>query len=275
MADTPLAGLRIVVTRPQQQAAGLAQRIAELGGIPLSFPLLDIGPAPDQSALHEFVQHAGQYQLLIFISPNAVSYGMAALRDAGVTLGAALNPNLSAGRAEARHVGLQPDLQIATVGQGSARALRSLGVASVLAPRDRFDSEALLALPALQQVSGWRIAILRGDGGRELLGDTLKARGAEVEYVTCYRRSQAALDIEGLHTAKPDAITLTSSEALAHFDAALGERAAELKRLPLFVPHPRIAAAARALGWQQVLPTASGDDGLCAGLVAWAAQLTR
>ena len=251
MADKPLAGLRIVVTRPRDQATGLAACIEALGGTALLFPLLEIGPAPDPSALRDFAQHAAQFQLLIFISPNAVHYGMQALRS------------------------VPHGVRVAAVGQGSARALRALGVASVLAPRDRFDSEALLALPELQQVSGWRIAILRGDGGRELLGDTLKARGAEVEYVACYRRSRAVLDMEGLRAAKPDAITLTSSEALAHLDAALGERAAQLKRLPLFVPHPRIAAAARALGWQQVLPTASGDDGLCAGLVAWAAQLTR
>ncbi len=252
MADTPLAGLRIVVTRPQQQAAGLAQRIAELGGIPLSFPLLDIGPAPDQSALHEFAQHAGQYQLLIFISPNAVNYGMAAL------------------------CAVPQQVQVAAVGQGSARALREHGIEQAIVPAERFDSEALLALPELQNVSGWRIAILRGDGGRELLGDTLKARGAEVEYVTCYRRSKAKLDVAALRAAKPDAVTLTSSEALAHLDAALGAAAAAFRTTtPLFVPHPRIATVARALGWQRVLPTANGDDGLCAGLVAWAAQLTR
>lgn len=248
MDERPLANLNIVVTRPRDQAAGLAKRIEALGGAPLMFPLLEINPAPDPSALHDFAQQVGRYQLLIFISPNAVHYGMQALRSV-------------------------PDgVRVAAVGQGSARALRALGLATVLAPRDRFDSEALLALPALQQVSGWRIAILRGDGGRELLGDTLKARGAEVEYVTCYQRSKAKLDVAALRAAKPDAITLTSSEALAHFDAALGGAAPALKTtVPLFVPHPRIATTARALGWQQVLPTASGDDGLCAGLVAWAA----
>lgn len=251
MVDLPLAGLRIAVTRPCEQAAGLVARIAALGGTALRFPLLEIGPPRDPSVLRDFAQRAAQFQLLIFISPNAVQFGMQALRS------------------------IPDGVRVATVGEGSARALRALGVASVLAPRDHFDSEALLALPALQQVSGWRIAILRGDGGRELLGDTLRARGAEVDYVTCYRRSRSVLDIEGLRAAGPDAVTLTSSEALTHLNAALSERTAELKRLPLFVPHPRIAAAARALGWQQVLPTGSGDDGLCAGLVAWAAQLTR
>ncbi len=248
MADAPLAGLRIAVTRPRHQAAGLAAQIQALGGSPLLFPLLEIEPASDPSALRDFAQRAAQFQLLIFISPNAVHYAMRTLRS------------------------MPPGVRAAAVGQGSARALRALGVASVLAPRDRFDSEALLALPELQQISGWRIAILRGDGGRELLGNTLKARGAEVEYVTCYRRSQAALDVAALQAARPDAITLTSSEALAHLDAVLGTAAAAIKSVPLLVPHPRIASAARAAGWQSVLTTASGDDGLCAGLIAWAAQ---
>ena len=248
MADAPLAGLRIAVTRPRHQAAGLAAQIQALGGSPLLFPLLEIEPASDPSALRDFAQRAAQFQLLIFISPNAVHYAMRTLRS------------------------MPPGVRAAAVGQGSARALRALGVASVLAPRDRFDSEALLALPELQQISGWRIAILRGDGGRELLGNTLKARGAEVEYVTCYRRSQAALDVAALQAARPDAITLTSSEALAHLDAVLGTAAAAFKSVPLLVPHPRIASAERAAGWQSVLTTASGDDGLSAGLIAWAAQ---
>ena len=113
MPMQPLAGLNIVVTRPRDQAAGLAQRIAALGGIPLPFPLLEIGPAPDPTALRDFAQRVGHYQLLIFISPNAVHYGMQALRS------------------------VPHGLRVAAVGQGSARALRALGVASVLAPRDR------------------------------------------------------------------------------------------------------------------------------------------
>lgn len=251
MADTPLAGLRIVVTRPRDQAMGLAQRITVLGGIPLLFPLLEIGLAPDPSALRKFVTRAGQYQLLIFISPNAVHYGMHALRA------------------------VPHGVRVAAVGQGSARALREHGIEQVIVPTERFDSEGLFALPELQNVSGWHIAILRGDGGRELLGDTLKARGAEVEYIACYRRSKAQLDVSALLAAHPDAITLTSSEALAHLDAALGMAVAIRKEVPLFVPHRRIAESALALGWQQVLPTADGDDGLCVGLVAWAAQFIR
>jgi uroporphyrinogen-III synthase len=247
MEHLPLTGFNIVVTRPLEQAAGLARRIEEQGGKPIVFPLLEISSASDARALQQLAQNPAVYQLLIFISPNAVKYGMAAL-------------------------GSLPDaLRIATVGQGSAQALRGLGIAQVIAPNGRFDSEALLALPELQHVSGWRVAILRGDGGRELLGDTLKARGAQIEYITCYQRSKPHLDGDALLVVLPDAITVTSSEALGYLWQMLEEPdRTRLATVPLFVPHERIAALARQQGWQKVMLTDAGDDGMLAALIAWA-----
>ncbi|MBI3902125.1 MAG: uroporphyrinogen-III synthase [Nitrosomonadales bacterium] len=243
----PLAGLNIAVTRPREQAAQLAQRIAQAGGKAIVFPLLEIGPAADPQTLRALVSRLHEFDLAIFISPNAVRYGMAAIRE------------------------LPAALKIASVGQGSARVLRELGVSGILAPQDRFDSEALLALPELQNVDGWRIAIFRGDGGRELLGDTLKARGASVEYAECYQRSKPQQDGAALLAAGPDAITVTSSEALGYLWDMFDEQGrAQLVAIPLFVQHERIAAAAQRQGWRVVTATAGGDDGLLEGLVAWA-----
>jgi uroporphyrinogen-III synthase len=251
MADRALAGLKIAVTRPRDQAVQLARRIAQAGGEPLLFPLLEIDAAEITPALREQLSRVAQADLAIFISPNAVQYGMAAVHAAGATL--------------------SPALKIAAVGQGSAKALRELGIAGIIAPTERFDSEGLLALPELQDVAGWRAMVFRGNGGRELLGDTLAARGATVEYVECYRRSKPPQDGAALLAAAPDAITITSSEALGYLWQMLDEQVrTALRGTPLFVPHARIAELARQQGWQQVWPTASGDDGLLAGLVAWA-----
>jgi uroporphyrinogen-III synthase len=162
-------------------------------------------------------------------------------------------------------------LKLATVGQGSVRALRDYGVKNVIAPQDRFDSEALLALPELNQITGWHVVIFRGNGGRELLGDTLKARGAKVEYVTCYQRARPHQDATLLFAANPDAITVTSSEALGYlWDMLDNVTKKRLAAVPLFVPHARIAETANKQGWSEVMQTDEGDDGLISGLIAWA-----
>ena len=252
--NLPLAGLKIAVTRPRDQAAPLARRIEQAGGIPLLFPLLDIAPVADQSALHEQIFRLAQFDLAIFISPNAVQYGMAAIRAAGE---------------------IPASLKIATVGQGSAKALHELGIAEVIAPAEHFDSEGLLALPELQNVAGWRVLILRGDGGRELLGDTLRARGATVEYAACYRRSKPQQDIAALLDAVPDALTVTSSEALGYLWQMLDDaQRDQLCGIPLFVPHQRIADLAQRQGWRQVRLADAGDDGLLSALIAWAQRRT-
>ncbi len=248
--NLPLAGLNIVVTRPRAQAVGLAQDIERLGGRASLFPLLEITPVADQSVLRTQLSHLNQTDLAIFISPNAVRYGMAAIHAVGT---------------------LPPSLKIATVGQGSAQALHELGVSQVITPSERFDSEGLLVLPELQNVSGRCVMIFRGDGGRELLGDTLKTRGAIVEYVTCYVRSKVDLDVGALLANVPDAIAITSSEALLHLQQSLDAKQGDRVRdIPLFAPHARIAEAAQHFGWRHVIVTASGDDGFIASLVAWA-----
>lgn len=248
----PLAGLNIALTRPREQAAYLAGRVEQAGGKAILFPLLEISPVNDPQSLHAQVQRLNEFNLAIFISPNAVLYGMEAIRAAGA---------------------LPASLKIATVGQGSAMALKKLGVQKIIAPHDRFDSEALLALPELQQVAGWRVMIFRGDGGRELLGDTLCMHGAIVEYAECYRRGKPQSDAAELLAAHPHAITVTSSEALGHLREMIGKSGAdELISVPLFAPHARIAGAARQMGWRTVVQTAGGDDGLLEGLVAWAAN---
>jgi uroporphyrinogen-III synthase len=249
MSEKPLAGLKILVTRPRDQSVMLAQRIEQEGGIPLLFPLLEITPVEDTKTLHQQVTRLAQFNLAVFISPNAVKYGMTAIRAAS---------------------GLPQGLRVATVGQGSAKALRDLGIVNVIAPSECFDSEGLLALPELQNIAGWRVMIFRGDGGRELLGETLRARGATVEYAACYRRRKPQWNTSALLDAAPDAITVTSSEALGHLWQMLNEvQCDSIRGIPLFVPHKRIADLAHLQGWEHVRLTDSGDEGLLSALIAW------
>jgi uroporphyrinogen-III synthase len=251
----PLAGKTIVVTRPRAQAGPLAAAIAAQGGQPLIFPLLEIGPAADQQPLATAVARLADYSLAVFISPNAVAYALPAILARGPW-----------------PAGLQP----AAVGQGTVKALAAHGIAGCVAPRERFDSEALLELPELAagRVVGKRVVIFRGDGGRELLAETLRARGAAVDCVTCYRRSGPAGDVAPLLAAwragKFDALTVSSSEGLRNLvDLLDAEGRAWLQKTPVFVPHARIAENARALGLSNIILTDAADAGIVAGLRAY------
>jgi uroporphyrinogen-III synthase len=161
-------------------------------------------------------------------------------------------------------------------GPGTAAALTAVGVADVRIPQTSFDSEGLLALDALSDIRGKRIAVFRGEGGRGHLGETLRERGALVDYIDCYRRappsSGAGGLIEALRERRVHALTLTSAEGLDNLCALLQPPEREmLARVPAFVPHPRIAVHARSLGFTAT-STGTGDAGLIAGLLEWFAK---
>ena len=251
-APGPLAGKGIVVTRPAHQSGQFAATLAVAGARAILFPTIEILAPSDAPALDALIDRLDQFDLAVFVSPNAARVAMKAISARRVWPAA---------------------VQAATVGRGGASELQRCGIADVIAPA-RFDSEALLEMPALQAVAGKRVLIFRGEGGRELLGETLRARGAAVEYAACYRRALPQADAAPLLAAwtggQIDAVTVTSSEGLRNLCTLIGAAGMVfLKQTPLFVPHPRIESAARAAGCARVLRTQQGDDGLVAGLVAW------
>ena len=249
-----LKGRRILVTRPAAQAGPLVARIEAAGGKAVCFPLLEIGPVNYLTPLRQAAQRLGDFAIAIFISPNAVEHALPLL--------------LSGGEWPAT-------LRAAAIGQSTAALLAAHGVNGVIAPTDRFDSEAVLTLPAFQAeaVAGQQVLILRGNGGRELLADTLRARGAGVECVSCYRRSppkDAAALTSLLHNKQLDALTISSSEGLRNLWSLLDTEARGcLQGLPLFVPHERIGEQAAELGLRRVVMTAPADAGILQGLEAF------
>jgi uroporphyrinogen-III synthase len=251
-AIAPLAGRHIVVTRPAGQAAHLAEALVALGAQPVLFPVLAIADIADPAPLLDVAIRLDQYDWAVFVSPNAVEKGLAVVLA---------------------HRTWPERVRVATVGHSSEQALAKRGIRDVLAPQERFDSEALLALPPLQDMAGQRVIVFRGDGGRELFGETMQSRGALVDYVTCYRRTKPALDpaplIKLWTEGRLDALTVTSSEGLRNLYEMVGKLGQSwLKKTPTFVPHARIAEQARALGLTQVILTGPADAGLLAGLAA-------
>lgn len=257
MSSLGLAGLSIVLTRPAGQAEHLAALVGAAGGTPVLFPALEILEATNLQPLNALIGRLDAFDLAIFISANAVNKGLALV--------------------QARRK-WPPGLRVATVGRGSERALQRHGFDAVIVPAQGFDSEALLALPELHDVAGKRVVIFRGEGGRELLAETLAARGATVEYAECYRRGRPNADAAPLLELwlqhRLDAFTVSSAEALANLSALLGAAGAEcLQTMPLFVPHERIADAARGLGFETVVLTGLGDEALVAGMAAYFARV--
>lgn len=250
----PLTGRSIVVTRPTEQAASLCRAIREAGGEVVLFPVIAIGPAPDDAALRAIAQRLDDFDLAFFVSPNAVHHALDSLLPR---------------RPWPAH------LRVATVGKGSERELAHYGFTDVIAPQTGFDSEAVIALPefAAGAVAGRRVVIFRGDGGRDLLADTLRQRGAEVEFVTCYRRSRPESDPAPLLARatqkRLDALLLTSSEGVDNLAAMVGAAGMEvLKAVPVFAPHLRIASRARDAGFHAVIETGAGDEGMLRALMS-------
>jgi uroporphyrinogen-III synthase len=252
--DLPLKGMGIVVTRPTHQAQHLAQLIASAGGEAILFPVLEILDAGDLRPLNALIARLDEFDVAIFISPNAVSKALNLIR------------------AQRQ---LPRDLVIAAIGKGSKKELEDRGIKQVVAPEKQFDSEGLLALPQFQDMHGKRVIIFRGEGGREFLGDTLISRGATLEYAECYRRARPVMDTAPLlhrwARGEIHAVTATSGESLHNLFDLLGKPGQQwLKTTPLFVSHERIAQTAQGMGLTLTIATAPGDEGLITGLIKWA-----
>ncbi len=254
-----LDGLRVLVTRPRHQSAGLARLIEAHGAAALLFPVIEIVPAPDPQAAQALLRSADEFALVIFVSPNAVTHGLALLNPAAADFGRA---------------------RLVAVGESSALALRQAGFDGVLCPARGASSEALLALPefAATELAGKRVLIVRGEGGLALLGDTLSKRGARVTYAEVYRRALPKSNAVGRGLAERgahggiDTIVVTSAQGLDNLFTLLGEQARPwLKEAGYVVASDRLADHADALGIMErpVVAAGADDDALLAALIRW------
>lgn len=247
----PLVGQHILVTRPAGQAANLVAGIEQLGGHATHIPFLAIHPSPDLRDLEKIADHLAEYEACIFVSANAVHMAW---------------PTLTR-----RHAWPEA-LAAGVVGPGSARALGALGVGRVLQPEVHFDSEGLLALPqfAPAHCQGKAFALIRGEGGRDLIAATLRERGAQVDEAATYVRSldsgavsRVAQLMHAQSHEQPSAIIVTSSESLKRFmNATPLDLARDIASVRIIAPHVRIAEVARGLGFNKVTVCPGGDEGI-------------
>ncbi len=219
MTEAPLKGVGVLVTRPRAQAGELVAAIEQAGGNAFCFPVIDIVPR-DESAVAEDAAKLPAADIVIFISRNAVEYGLRHTRGG----------------------------QICAVGPATAAAIRSAGRIVDIEPSDGFDSEHLLAEPELRNASGKAITIVRGSRGRELLAEELAARGATVNYLPVYERRLPVVGRDTLNELEAhwragtiSVVTVMSVESLTNLVELLPDWCrGQLETTPLVTPADRV-----------------------------------
>lgn len=253
----PLLGLKLWVTRPDQQADRLIELLQNAGATVTHLPLLAIEPLPLTAASRALLLELDRYQAVIFISSNAARLGAEAIFD--------FWPQLPEG------------IDWLAVGAATQTTLAQFDIAA-RTPDQGSDSEALLAMNALsaEQIEGKAILIVRGEGGRETLREQLQARGAKVDYLELYRRICPPATIEKIRSWNqplPDLIVASSGEGISHLRAALAGITLKLLDCPLLLPSTRLAQLARELGYRQPLVAENASDAaLLAHILQWRIQ---
>ncbi len=238
-----------MVTRPRELAAGLATLVERAGGRAWTFPAIEIRAPSDPAAAERVLARLDAFDIAVFVSPSA------------------------ARRMLERKPRWPRGVRAFALGAGTRAELARGGI-DAHAPGVRADSESLIQSPDLQELAGKRVLLVCGEGGREVLGDTLAARGASVERAELYRRALPEADAAPLLAAWAEgnvhAVTATSSEGVANLFVLLGPAgAARLRETALFVPHPRVAEAARRHGVREAVVAGPSDDEMLARLVAY------
>jgi uroporphyrinogen III methyltransferase/synthase len=233
----PLAGRRVLVTRPRAQSGALITHLEAVGARAVIAPAIRIIPPADRVPLLDAAEHVERFDWIVFSSTNAV--------DA-----------FAAARAETERsrtsAGAWP--RIAAVGVRTADRLRSHDLDPALVPAE-YRAEALVeALTADGSLSGARVLLPRSEIARETIADGLRSAGAVVTEVVAYRTVAespgGAPDVCGmLSTRQLDAVTFTSGSAVRSFVQMHGPQVIELLRTTVVaVIGPVTADAAREHG---------------------------
>jgi len=229
--EPPLFGHTVLVTRPAHQAQKLSQMIEKAGGSVLRCPAIEILPPRNADQAREQLKQLKDFDLAVFVSVNAVESALALLAP----------------------VNLPQKLQLAAIGINTAESLVEHGYQNVIHPEHQFSSEGLLQTVGMSDIAGKKIAIIRGESGRQWLLKQLQKAGADVVPIAVYRRKLPADSKKVLQQALQNhditIISATSNEGLANMIEMGGRLKHKLLRLPLVVLSERNRDYARELGF--------------------------
>ena len=238
MAQKSLEGKTIWIARPAGQAEDITKRIEQAGGQAFVMPVMDIIPCEASPKDIQQVQNLDHFQQVIFLSTNAVKYGLELL--------AHYWPQWPVG------------IQWWAVGQVTADAIKSYGI-NAQTPNRQFSSEGLIEAIGVNQLLDQKMLIVRGVNGRNLLPDTLQAKGAKITLLEVYKRQvanpgeeQRQKLVNFIKNDQLSAMLVTSVEALENAGSIAADHKLPIKNIPLVVISERIADAAVKLGFEYV-----------------------
>jgi len=259
--STRLDQLRVVVTRPAHQAEHLCHLIEQAGGTAIRLPVIEIITPDDIQAVQDKLSQLENFSTAIFTSANAVE-GLFKLAP----------PSFS----------WPQGIQVAAIGKRTASVLSAHSISANILSDQGFNSESLLQSDAMNAVSGKRIMIFKGEGGRKLLSTTLNQRGAYIESIDLYQRKRPAKGLGNIQQAGKsgsiDLFVVTSNEGLQNlFEMATENEREWLLTTPLVVISERTAQLARTLGFRHnsVVAQEASDEGLLNSLEQWYADRFR
>ncbi|TNF34903.1 MAG: uroporphyrinogen-III synthase [Gammaproteobacteria bacterium] len=256
LAVDQLSGVGVLVTRPSHQSRHFIEFLQAAGASAIPFPSIEILATTMNPLLQQQLANLDTYQILVFISTNAVEHGLKLIRSHNL------------------HI----RQQIVAIGATTAKALQQQGIRVSISPGNNFTSEALLHMPEMQAdvIRDQRILIIRGVGGREHLADSLRQRGAHVEYLEVYQRRRPDADTSELITrwsqGKIHVVTVTSNEALKNLYDMLDKPGQDyLLNTTVIVPGQRCADLARQLGFKQGIEIAASatDEAMLEAVRKW------
>lgn len=229
-----LSQLRVLVTRPLPEGEALCELIKSRGGHAVYLPTLEIIPLNSNLGF----QYLDRLDILIFNSPQAVY--QSSLQK------------------------IPSHVKIAAIGKGTARALDKNNLPAHIVPPHEWNTEGLLKLPFFQQIKGKEIGIIKGEGGRKLLTDTLRSRGAKVKELIVYRRSlptiKTEIYVDLLRNDSIDVIISTSNEGLQNLKILLSNAWDKLRAIALLVISERMRLRAKELGFENVFLAKNADN---------------
>ncbi|HEV2524111.1 MAG TPA: uroporphyrinogen-III synthase [Gammaproteobacteria bacterium] len=240
--------MRVLVTRPANLAVDLSEKIKAMGDTVELLPVIEIKKTPHQATLQSAIDTLDTQDIAIFMSQSAVQFGLPAIQSRWPTLS---------------------NILWAAIGAGTAHALQNFGIPDVLfPPAPPYESESLLAMPTFQtaHIRGKKISLFRGNGGRELLSETLSSRGALVQIIEVYQRCLPTLDIPMVEKIKHwrhtpiHVIITTSADSLYNLVQLLGNAVDGLTQIPLVVVGARMQKLAKELDFKNPMIATSADD---------------